>query len=40
MATLDSTPYVSDVRATALTEEFTWDKWTALRHAYLRMRHA
>lgn len=40
MAPLDSAPYVSDVRAFALTEEFTWDEWTALRHAYLRMRHA
>lgn len=35
MAPLDSGPDVSDVRAFPLTERFTWDELTALRHAYL-----
>lgn len=37
---LDLEAYVSDIRAFALTEEFTWNEWTFLRDAYLRMRHA
>jgi len=30
---------VFDIRATALTNEFTWDDWTQVRHAYLCARH-
>jgi hypothetical protein len=28
-----------DIRATALTNEFTWDEWTEVRHQYLCARH-
>lgn len=36
---LSSSPYVHDVRAHALTNEFTWNEWTELRHSYLCARH-
>jgi hypothetical protein len=37
---LDSDEYFNDVPALALTEEFTWDEWTQVRHTYLKVRHA
>lgn len=36
---LSSSQHVHHVRARALTNEFTWDEWTELRHAYLCARH-
>lgn len=40
MDPLSSDEYFNDVPALALTEEFTWDKWTQVRHTYLKVRHA
>jgi len=40
MDPLGSDEYFNDVPALALTEEFTWDKWTQVRHTYLKVRHA